>query len=129
MSPHDPIDPRRGHSLWIDDDVVGLDPVARLADRSNLPRRDPRVTNTGGGHTISKIEERGVATDDLRSPLATFYAQRTLTGAPIAPADQADAALLLASRRLSKSTGQTLTVGGGLTDAFFRRVQPRSTPS
>jgi len=82
MSPHDPIDPRRGHSLWIDDDVVGLDPVARLADRSNLPRRDPRVTNTGGGHTISKIEERGVATDDLRSPLATFYAQRTLTGAP-----------------------------------------------
>ena len=60
------------------------------------------------------------ATEDLRSRLAAYYAQRTLTGVPIAPADQAEAALFLTSRRLSKTTGQILSVDAGLTEAFLR---------
>ena len=35
-------------------------------------------------------------------------------------ADQAEAVFLLVSGRLGKTTGQILTVDGGLTDAFLR---------
>ena len=51
--------------------------------------------------------------------LAQFYADRTLTKAPITPADQAEA-FLLVTQRLSKTTGQVLTVDGGLHEAFLR---------
>ncbi|HMR71442.1 MAG TPA: SDR family oxidoreductase [Rubrivivax sp.] len=40
--------------------------------------------------------------------------------APITPADQAEAAFLLISDRLSKTTGQILSVDGGLHEAFLR---------
>ena len=45
-------------SRW--DDVVAsqLDGVGRLVYRSNLLGRDARITNTGGGNTSSKLEER-----------------------------------------------------------------------
>ena len=46
--------------------------------------------------------------------------QRTLLGQTIAPQDQAEAAYLLISGQLSKTTGQVLTVDGGLRDAFLR---------
>jgi rhamnulose-1-phosphate aldolase/alcohol dehydrogenase len=60
-------------------------------------------------------------TDDaLRGRLADFYAERTLTGQPITPADQAEAVFLLVSRRLGKTTGQVLHVDGGLDAAFLR---------
>jgi NAD(P)-dependent dehydrogenase (short-subunit alcohol dehydrogenase family) len=60
-------------------------------------------------------------TDDrLRAKLAEFYAQRTLTKQAITPADQAEAAYLLISRALSKTTGQVLSVDGGLHEAFLR---------
>ena len=39
---------------------------------------------------------------------------------PITPADQAEAYFLLVSRRLSKTTGQVITVDGGLHEAFLR---------
>jgi enoyl-[acyl-carrier-protein] reductase (NADH) len=58
--------------------------------------------------------------DALREKLAQFYAERTLTKSPITPADQAEAFFLLFSRRLSKTTGQVLTVDGGLHEAFLR---------
>lgn len=60
------------------------------------------------------------STEVLRQRLAAFYARRTLTGQPISPADQAEAILLLVSRRLRKTTGQILHVDGGLHEAFLR---------
>jgi NAD(P)-dependent dehydrogenase (short-subunit alcohol dehydrogenase family) len=59
-------------------------------------------------------------TESLINKLAQFYADRTLTRSPITPADQAEAYFLLVSDRLSKTTGQTITVDGGLHEAFLR---------
>ena len=58
--------------------------------------------------------------DELRDKLAMFYAQRTLTKQPITPADQAEAAYLMVSGQLSKTTGQIISVDGGLHEAFLR---------
>ncbi|MDU0352502.1 SDR family oxidoreductase [Paraglaciecola aquimarina] len=58
--------------------------------------------------------------DELRDKLANFYAQRTLTKSPITPADQAEAAYLMVSGQLSKTTGQIISVDGGLHEAFLR---------
>jgi enoyl-[acyl-carrier-protein] reductase (NADH) len=56
----------------------------------------------------------------LVAKLAKFYADRTLTKSPITPSDQAEAFFLLVSERLSKTTGQVITVDGGLHEAFLR---------
>jgi enoyl-[acyl-carrier-protein] reductase (NADH) len=60
------------------------------------------------------------ATDSLTTKLAQFHADRTLTRSPITPADQAEAYFLLIADRLSKTTGQIVTVDGGLHEAFLR---------
>lgn len=60
------------------------------------------------------------STDTLRERLADFYARRTLTEQRVTANDQAEAAILLASRKLGKTTGQILTVDGGLKGAFLR---------
>lgn len=60
-------------------------------------------------------------TDDvLRQRLVQFYAERTLTRQSITPADQAEAVFLLLSNRLGKTTGQILSIDGGLQEAFLR---------
>jgi hypothetical protein len=43
-----------------------------------------------------------------------------LTQSPITPADQAEAFYVLLTNRLSKTTGQVITVDGGLIEAFLR---------
>jgi hypothetical protein len=43
-----------------------------------------------------------------------------LTKEPITPVDQAEAFFLLLTARLSKTTGQIITVDGGLHEAFLR---------
>jgi hypothetical protein len=43
-----------------------------------------------------------------------------LTRSPITPADQAEAFYVLLTNRLSKTTGQVITVDGGLIEAFLR---------
>jgi len=58
--------------------------------------------------------------DSLRNKLAEFYAQRTLTKSPVTPSDQAEAAYLLLSEALSKTTGHVIPVDGGLADGFLR---------
>ena len=58
--------------------------------------------------------------DELRTKLAKFYAERTLTRQPITPADQAEAIYFLASDKSSKTTGQIINVDGGLHEAFLR---------
>jgi len=75
---------------------------------------------------ISSLSKYNVAfdesesTEDLRGKLAGFYAQRTLTKAPITLADQAEVAYLLSSSKFSKTTGQIISVDGGLPEAFLR---------
>ena len=44
--------------LWDDAKAASLDPVGRLAYRSNLLGSDQRITNTGGGNTSSKVMEK-----------------------------------------------------------------------
>ena len=60
------------------------------------------------------------ATESLTQKLSHFYADRTLTHLPITPGDQAEAFYLLLTNRLSKTTGQVITVDGGLVEAFLR---------
>jgi NAD(P)-dependent dehydrogenase (short-subunit alcohol dehydrogenase family) len=58
--------------------------------------------------------------EELRSRLAHYYAERTLTHKTIDPADCAEAILFLASPRARCTTGHVIPVDGGLTDAFLR---------
>ena len=57
-----------------------------------------------------------IAMDDLED----FYRKRNLLAQPILPEDVAEAVLFLASDRSAKTTGCTLTVDGGVKDAFPR---------
>jgi NAD(P)-dependent dehydrogenase (short-subunit alcohol dehydrogenase family) len=75
---------------------------------------------------LASLAKYGIAYDEtesteaLRDRLAGFYARRSLTQVPIEPDDQAEAILLLVSRRLSKTTGHVIPVDGGLQDGFLR---------
>lgn len=60
------------------------------------------------------------STEELRSKLANFYAQRTLTKQPITPADCAAAICWLASDESGRTTGHVIPVDGGLPEAFLR---------
>jgi rhamnulose-1-phosphate aldolase/alcohol dehydrogenase len=59
---------------------------------------------------------QGVSPDDLED----FYRKRNLLAVRVLPEDVAQAALFFASDRAAKTTGCTLTVDGGLKDAFPR---------
>ncbi|WP_416307354.1 bifunctional rhamnulose-1-phosphate aldolase/short-chain dehydrogenase [Neptunicella sp. SCSIO 80796] len=96
--------------------VNGLAPATVVKGSTMFPR--DRVIAS-----LSKYAVPFSADDDddtLRSKLAEFYAQRTLTRQPITPEDQAEAAYLLVSGQLSKTTGQIISVDGGLHEAFLR---------
>ena len=97
--------------------VNGLAPATMVEGSSMFPR----------GRVLASLEKYGVGYDAdapieaLRERLADFYADRTLTKEPITPADQAEAVFLLVSDdRLGKTTGQILSVDGGLRGAFLR---------
>ena len=49
---------------WDDAHASTLDPVERLVYRSNLLGADQRITNTGGGNTSSKLEQRDPLTGE-----------------------------------------------------------------
>ena len=54
------------------------------------------------------------------SCLTEYYADRSLLKRPVTPADQAEAFFLLLTQRLGQTTGQIITVDGGLHEAFLR---------
>jgi len=96
--------------------VNGVAPATVVQGSAMFPR--DRVIGSLAKYHIPYTEDE--ATDSLVGKLAQFYADRTLTKSPITPADQAEAYFLLVSKRLSKTTGQILTVDGGLHEAFLR---------
>ena len=96
--------------------VNGVAPATVVQGSAMFPR--DRVIGSLAKYHIAYTEDE--ATESLVSKLAQFYADRTLTKSPITPADQAEAYFLLVSKRLSKTTGQILTIDGGLHEAFLR---------
>ena len=96
--------------------VNGVAPATVVQGSSMFPR--DRVIASLAKSKIPYSESE--ADDQLRSKLAQFYADRTLTKQPITPADQAEAIFLLLTKRLSKTTGQIISVDGGLHEAFLR---------
>jgi NAD(P)-dependent dehydrogenase (short-subunit alcohol dehydrogenase family) len=96
--------------------VNGVAPATVVQGSSMFPR--DRVIASLAKYNIAYKDDE--STDSLTSKLAKFYADRTLTKNPITPADQAEAFFLLVSQRLSKTTGQVITVDGGLHEAFLR---------
>ncbi len=96
--------------------VNGLAPATVVEGSAMFPRERVISSLTKYDITFSEAEE----TEALRDKLSAFYAERTLTKSPITLADQAEAAYLLASSKLSKTTGQIISVDGGLPEAFLR---------
>lgn len=96
--------------------VNALAPATVVQGSTMFPR--DRVMSSLTKYAIAF--DNNETTESLRSKLANFYAQRTLTKQPITPEDQAEAAFLLISGQLSKTTGQVISVDGGLHEAFLR---------
>ncbi|MFT3992320.1 MAG: bifunctional rhamnulose-1-phosphate aldolase/short-chain dehydrogenase [Luteolibacter sp.] len=96
--------------------VNGVAPATVVQGSAMFPR--DRVIGSLAKYAIPYTDDE--ATESLVGKLAQFYADRTLTKAPITPADQAEAYFLLITNRLSKTTGQVITVDGGLHEAFLR---------
>jgi len=96
--------------------VNGVAPATVVKGSAMFPRE--RVIASLAKYDISYSDDE--EDDSLTAKLAQFYADRTLTKNPIEPKDQAEAFYLLLTSQLSKTTGQILTVDGGLHEAFLR---------
>lgn len=96
--------------------VNGVAPATVVAGSTMFPR--DRVIASLAKYKIAYSESDSA--DSMRESLAKFYAERTLTKSPITPEDQAEAIYFLASDRAAKTTGQVISVDGGLAEAFMR---------
>src|SRR6266508_2264899 len=96
--------------------VNGLAPATVVEGSSMFPR--DRVISSLTKYKIALDESE--STEALRDKLADFYAQRTLTKSAVTLEDQAEVAYLLSSSKFSKTTGQIISVDGGLHEAFLR---------
>jgi len=96
--------------------VNGIAPATVVAGSTMFPR--DRVMHSLRKYKIDFSESE--STEELRTKLADFYAQRTLTRRPILPQDCARAIVWLASDESAKTTGHIIPVDGGLPDAFVR---------
>lgn len=96
--------------------VNAVAPATVVQGSAMFPR--DRVIASLAKYKIPYAEDE--PTESLTQKLAQFYADRTLTRSPITPADQAEAFYILLTKALSKTTGQVITVDGGLHEAFLR---------
>ena len=96
--------------------VNGIAPATVVAGSTMFPR--DRVMQSLQKYNIAFADTE--STEELRSKLAEFYAQRTLTRRPILPEDCANAIVWLLSDASAKTTGHVIPVDGGLTEAFLR---------
>ncbi len=96
--------------------VNGVAPATVVQGSAMFPR--DRVISSLAKYNIPYSDDE--SSESLTTKLAQFYADRTLTKNPITPGDQSEAIFLLLSNRLSKTTGQVITVDGGLHEAFLR---------
>ncbi len=96
--------------------VNGVAPATVVKGSAMFPRE--RVIASLAKYDIPYAQDE--ADDSLTGKLAQFYADRTLTKTPIEPEDQAEAFYILLTEKLSKTTGQIITVDGGLHEAFLR---------
>ena len=96
--------------------VNAVAPATVVQGSAMFPRE--RVIASLSKYKISFSYEE--PTEALTQKLAQFYADRTLTHLPITPTDQAEAFYILLTDRLNKTTGQVITVDGGLIEAFLR---------
>jgi rhamnose utilization protein RhaD (predicted bifunctional aldolase and dehydrogenase)/NAD(P)-dependent dehydrogenase (short-subunit alcohol dehydrogenase family) len=105
--------------------AIGLAPLVRVngiapatvVEGSTMFPRDRVIAS------LTKYEipfEQSESDDALRSKLAQFYANRTLSRQPITPTDCAEAIFFLASDRSAKTSGHVIPVDGGLPEAFLR---------
>jgi len=105
--------------------AVGLAPLVRVngvspatvVEGSTMFPRERVLASLKRFHVAFRDEE---STEELRSKLAQFYAQRTLTKLRVSPQDCAEAICWLASDRAAKTTGHLIPVDGGLVEAFLR---------
>ena len=109
---------RYADSLFLDpvlnDANVDIWILSNLYDTLILPSDDGKSLKPG------LATQWKVSTDGLTVTLTLRDGIRFSDGSPITPADQAEAYFLLVSNRLSKTTGQVITVDGGLHEAFLR---------
>jgi NAD(P)-dependent dehydrogenase (short-subunit alcohol dehydrogenase family) len=96
--------------------VNGIAPATVVAGSTMFPR--DRVIQSLKKYKIEFGDAE--STEELRTKLADFYAQRTLTKRPILPRDCAAAIVWLAGDQSAKTTGHVIPVDGGLSEAFLR---------
>ena len=96
--------------------VNGIAPATVVSGSAMFPR--DRVIVSLKKYQIQYSDDESI--EELRSKLAQFYAQRTITRRPIMPADCANAICWLAGDQSAKTTGHVIPVDGGLPEAFLR---------
>lgn len=96
--------------------VNGISPATVVKGSTMFPR--DRVIASLQKYKIPF--EESASDEALRETLSMFYAQRTITHAPITPEDCAEAVLFLAGSRSVCTSGHIIPVDGGLPEAFLR---------
>jgi len=96
--------------------VNAIAPATVVAGSTMFPRH--RVMQSLERYKIPYSQDED--TETLRSKLADFYAQRTLTKQPILPQDCASAIAWLLSPESAKTSGHIIPVDGGLPEALLR---------
>src|ERR1700742_1794276 len=96
--------------------VNGISPATVVKGSTMFPRDRVKASLT----KYNLPFERTMTDDELRTLLANFYAQRTLTHQPIDPEDCANAILFLAGPQARCTSGHLIPVDGGLPEAFLR---------
>ncbi len=96
--------------------VNGVAPATVIEGSSMFPRE--RVIASLAKYKLP--HDTAESTEVLRDRLATFYAERTLTGKPVTLESQVSAITAFITNDFGRTTGQIVNVDGGLAAAFQR---------